>query len=167
MAYRTVVEEIPANLRRTVLGTFNFRGRSTRTELITYFFVPQMLIGLLLFVLNVIVLDLPIGASQEVGEIATLLLMIPLPALFVRRLHDQDRTGWWASLLLAAFFFEAVDGDRRLSFLSPAQSGTPWWLVIAFMATILALWVLSLWPPHDEGNRFGPNLRLNQQELPA
>jgi hypothetical protein len=69
--------------------------------------------------------------------------------------------------LAAAFVFEALDGDERLSFLRPSEFEPPWWLMTIFFATILALWVLSLCPPRDEGNRYGSNPRLGREEILA
>lgn len=167
MAFRSIIEEVPDNLKRTFLGTFDFAGRSTRTELLVFLFVPPLLIGLTLLILDALFLDLDFDATWQLQDAVTILLTVPIPALLVRRLHDQDRTGWWALLLLAAFVFEAVDDDRSLSILGLAQSETPWWLSLTFFATIIALWGFSLWPASEGANRYGPNPRLDPTEMLA
>jgi uncharacterized membrane protein YhaH (DUF805 family) len=167
VAYRSVVEEIPGNLRRTVLGTFDFRGRSTRTELLVFMFVPQLFLGLVLIALDALFLDLDFDAKRQVQNGVTLLLTVPVFALFVRRLHDQERTGWWVVLLLGALVFAVMSDNGHPDIRGISKFETPFWLDLMFVGAIVAVWVLSLWPPSQEGNRYGPNPRLDLAELRA
>jgi uncharacterized membrane protein YhaH (DUF805 family) len=163
MPYRSPLEDTPANLKRTILGTFDFRGRSTRTELLTFIFISQFAAGFVgLFVLGLV----PQGDFDTrlgVGVGVRLLFGLPLVALLVRRLHDQDRTGWWAVLLVVAFVLTIVSNNWTLGHAGPAYLPPPWWLLAATLAVIIALWVFSLWPPSNETNRFGPNPRLDEE----
>ena len=167
MAYRSVVDEIPGNLQRTVLGTFDFRGRSTRTELLVFMFVPQLFLGIVLIALDTLFLDLDFDAKRQVQDGVTLLLTVPVFALLVRRLHDQDRSGWWVVLLLSALVFAIMSDNGTLDIRGVAKFETPFWLDLMFGGVFIALWVLSLWPPSLDGNRYGPNPRLDLAELRA
>jgi uncharacterized membrane protein YhaH (DUF805 family) len=165
MAYRNFIEEVPDNLKRTILGAFDFSGRSTRTELLVFMFFPQLLMGGVLFALDALFLDLDFDAQRQVQNGVTLLLTVPFFALFVRRMHDQDRTGWWVALFLAVLVTAILieNGHPRIDGIAKLE--TPFWLDLMFVAAVVGLWVLSLWPPSQEGNRYGPNPRLDEAEL--
>lgn len=101
----------------------DFNGRSRRKEYWSY---------TLLIIAAVIVLSLiegVLGMSGMVagvyGPLTTLLLLgtlVPSLAAGVRRLHDQDKSGWWmllglvplAGLVLLVFFLlEGTRGENR------------------------------------------------------
>jgi uncharacterized membrane protein YhaH (DUF805 family) len=89
------VEAIQSGFKNYV----NFQGRATRSEYwwwvlfeVLLFFVPGILIGLG-------------GQSDALASIGGLLYMViglglilPGLALYVRRLHDTDHSGWWILL---------------------------------------------------------------------
>jgi len=94
-----------------------FRGRARRKEY-WYFFLFNFLVAILLSFV-----DLQMGwmsadlNSGILSGIYSLLIIVPSLAVSVRRLHDSDRTGWWALLLfvpligfLILLFFFAKDG---------------------------------------------------------
>ena len=65
-----------------------FTGRASRSE---YWW----------FVLFSILLQIVGGMiNQNLGTVVALALLLPSLAVLVRRLHDTDRSGWWALLLL-------------------------------------------------------------------
>ncbi len=72
-----------------------FSGRSHRKEYLYFYFFYILFIIVLTFI------DVMIGTYDEVAEIGlfggvfALLMLIPLSAASVRRLHDTDRSGWW------------------------------------------------------------------------
>ena len=77
-----------------------------------------------------------------------ILLLIPLFAVMVRRLHDHDRSGWFSML--------AVPGIVWLgSFLYRPEFSTPtWYLVLATVAFApLAFWFVT--KGNKDENRFG------------
>ncbi|MEG3151991.1 DUF805 domain-containing protein [Sphingomonas sp. ZT3P38] len=94
----------------------DFQGRSRRREY-WLFILFQWLIFLPLGLAFVVAggdiaklsnrpFDLQGGASQAVQIVGWLVvgfLVIPMLAVEVRRLHDQDRTGWWILLALVPF----------------------------------------------------------------
>jgi uncharacterized membrane protein YhaH (DUF805 family) len=77
-----------------------FSGRATRSEY-WYFTLITVIIGILLSGIDVILgtynWDVEIGL---LGGIFSLVIFIPSLALFVRRLHDTNRTGWWFFLII-------------------------------------------------------------------
>ncbi len=166
MAYRSFVEEIPHHLKRSVLSTFDFRGRSTRSELFIFMFVPQFLVGLPLLLFTMLI-DLDFDTSRHLSDVTKLVLFIPMIGLFVRRLHDQDRSGWWALLWVVILALAAVTPGGSPSIPGIAKLDAPWWLSAALVGGIVALWVFSLWPPTSGINRYGPDPRLDEAEAAA
>ncbi len=84
---------------RTCLNKYTeFQGRAQRSE---YWWFA--LFGLLLQVAGTVI-DLVIGSEAGmVALVAGLVILLPSISVMVRRLHDQDRTGWWGLLLLVPF----------------------------------------------------------------
>lgn len=79
---------------------FNFSGRARRQEF-WMFMLINFIIAAILSVLDS-VLGLNFGSEQQNGMLNTiysLLVFIPTLALYVRRLHDYGKSGWWILLL--------------------------------------------------------------------
>lgn len=74
---------------RTCLTKYvDFSGRASRSE---YWW----------FILFVVILEMVAAYfGQTIYYIVALALFLPTLAALVRRLHDTDRSGWWALLLL-------------------------------------------------------------------
>jgi uncharacterized membrane protein YhaH (DUF805 family) len=133
----------------------DFTGRSRRTEVI-YYWIATMLIGAVLgFTLGTI---LPFGPARLVVSIVQLLLTLPIFALTVRRLHDQDRVGWGVLLPVAAIALNIA--NLVLHPLDPFRARLlPWQLTLAGAAALL-LWLILLLLPGTKGaNRFGGDPR--------
>ena len=95
----------------------DFRGRSRRREYWLFILFQWMIflpLGLAFVAAGGDIAKLadkpfalqPGVASQAVqiaGWLVVALLVIPMLAVEVRRLHDQDRTGWWILLALVPF----------------------------------------------------------------
>jgi len=88
--------EAAVSWRRTIAGTLDFRGRSRRLEVI-YWWILALCFSVFWFLAASVLL--PIGAVIWATRVTDLLLLLPCFALFVRRLHDQERPAWLASLL--------------------------------------------------------------------
>jgi uncharacterized membrane protein YhaH (DUF805 family) len=133
-----------------------FTGRSTRTELLGYLIVS----GILATATNWIVIAL--GAAGAVTfsvgiasvGLAYLIWWLPLPALAVRRLHDQGKSGWWALLLVLPTAISWLGGKALLG-----TSG----LIIAEAIYLVGL-VLLFWKPTDGANLYGPDPRLDPED---
>ncbi len=144
------------------LRTFDFRGRSTRTEALS-FVLFNLLVSLALFFL-------PDGGefgSQRgnpvfVAALSTAVhffFLPPLFALLARRLHDIGLPGWPAVPLVVTV--------TALSFWSSLYFRTgfliaplPGWASGLYAAGILLFYAAFLWPPQQSANRFGADPRL-------
>ena len=80
---------------------FEFNGRSRRREFWTY------TLGLMLLVAFFILMEIVTGGEPLIIEFwdraiiaLAIFTFIPSLAVSVRRLHDQDRSGWWLLLAL-------------------------------------------------------------------
>lgn len=156
-----------ANVRQTCAAAFRFAGRSPRTELIGY--------GLAAFLLSFPVslgtsLTLPYETHLLIGNALTLLLAVPVPALIVRRLHDQGRSGVWVWLAIYSFAVwlvrtgvsMAAGPDGRLAF--DRFTWVADWLVIPANVAML---VLLLLPGTIGPNRYGPDPRGREATPPS
>ena len=133
----------------------DFRGRSARTEVVAFWLLLTFANLLALFLFSLA------GRGGEVAGMAFMLaIACPSAALFVRRLHDQGRAGWWALAAVPALGLGLWVQLQRLR--------DPFWLraehepVFAAViggASSLALLVLLLLPPQTGPNRYGPDPR--------
>ena len=133
-----------------------FTGRSTRTELLGYLVVSWVLATatnwavIALGASGVLSIDLGIASVS----LAYLVWWLPLPALAVRRLHDQDKPGWWALLLVLPTVIAWLGGKESLG-----AAG-----LIVLEAIYLGGLVLLFWKPTDGPNRYGPDPRLDPED---
>lgn len=148
-------------LRRTVEGTFDFAGRSRRTEVVYFWIAASLVNAVAGFVASAILPWTPLLLFKLA---ASLLIFLPEFALFSRRLHDQDRSGSWAIILpvililnvwRSVHFIIAASQDTFRA--EPASSSIELWfglpLAVAFV-------VLSFVPGTSGSNRYGPDPRL-------
>jgi uncharacterized membrane protein YhaH (DUF805 family) len=158
MTYSDSIGDNAQLLRRTVTGVTDFSGRSRRTEVI-YYWIASTLAGVVLdFAASTVI---SFQTSLLFGDVLQLALLIPMFALFVRRLHDQNKSSWWGVLLPLAICLSIpervteLQGDVQAVI---AQKTTP----VAIMAGLcgLAIFVLCLLPGSEGANRYGPDPRL-------
>ena len=133
----------------------DFRGRSTRTELILFHFLSQLIC------LAANLAGEFAGFSDGSGRVLAVgVLLCPLVALSVRRLHDTGRSGWWLLLGLPGaavsvrrdFLFWQNPFD--LAYLHPPANVE---LLAALLAVPLVIFLLL---DDQEGpNAYGPNPR--------
>jgi uncharacterized membrane protein YhaH (DUF805 family) len=139
----------------------DFRGRSRRQELIAFY----------ILYLGVNLIAKWIGAffgawdTRDIpGIVVQALLALPACALFVRRLHDSGRRGWWVLLGVPA-----VAGNlwRESAYRAALPVQGPWdigWLMAIAGLALLTLFALLLWDDDPEPNRYGPNPRFDPPE---
>ena len=149
----------PVPVRRTIALAFTGAGRATRSELVSYALAAAFTMLLVSF-LTALVADYPVRALVSNG--LTLILAIPVPALLVRRLHDQGRNGWAVWLALPGFIVWLVRTGIALSQGMQARielDRITWvvdWIVI--LANVALVLLLAL-PGTAGPNGFGPDPR--------
>ena len=143
----------------------DFRGRATRSELVAFY----VLISALAYLTAMLAPVLGPWSERIASELVRFALLCPILALFVRRLHDQGRTGWWSLLLLPAAAAGAWQFYRSGFSLDPiAQLAQPLPTAVQaiVMLCILALLVLLMWKDETAANRHGPNPRYDEPAGP-
>ncbi len=160
MAYSDSIADNAQLLKRTVTGVAHFSGRSRRTEVI-YYWIASALVGAAFHLAVTIVA--PFETSLLFGNALQLALLAPMFALFVRRLHDQDTSGWWGLLLplsvlpsLPRMVTEARGDVAEIIAPNITLEG----VAAGFCA--LAVFVLCLLPGTVGPNRYGPDPRLEE-----
>ncbi len=154
---------------RPFVDAFKFEGRSTRSEVASFWLLSAVVNA---FHMNA---DNPSLLMTIAGVISTLVWDWPWIALFVRRLHDQDRTGRWAwlnggliAMTVAGLWTGPAGNGPNISidwwfFRTSRQIA---WTPITIIATVvavtvvLAIWLLFLFRGTTGTNRYGPDPRL-------
>ncbi|MDB4607808.1 DUF805 domain-containing protein [bacterium] len=80
----------------------NFSGRARRKEY-WLFTLWNIVIYFVLLILGAMGGFLPEGAEVALGGLYMLAVFIPGLAVFVRRMHDTGRSGWWFLLNFVPF----------------------------------------------------------------
>ena len=161
LAYRGFIEEIPDSLQRTIRKTFDFKGRSTRTEIIAYVLVSQLVGGVLLFPLA----TLPVETLRVLQYLVNAVLAVPLISLVVRRLHDQDRSGWWLLLYpLLAVPLQLLGPSETIGTEPYVFEKSPWWVMAGTFFIVASFIALMLLPEREGSNRFGPDPRFDGED---
>lgn len=108
--------------------------------------------------------------SVPVYAFVSVIMTAMLVAAFVRRLHDSDRPGWIAALLvvlqLASIAMQLGSIETTLTYVSLAQSGDvehlraaqaslAWRQLLAWVPALVIV-VFGAWPSTDGPNRYGP-----------
>jgi uncharacterized membrane protein YhaH (DUF805 family) len=140
-------------LKRALAHSFDFRGRSRRSELLFYSIAASLLSVIFAFAL------LPIATPLLLGAIR-IVLLIPTVSLFARRLHDQDKGIVWMLPWVASVLMEAL---RLANQLGDGPIWRPSWPIqLAGIILGIITLVLALWPGTIGTNRFGPDPRLEE-----
>ena len=149
----------PSGVWQTVRRSFMLSGRATRSELIGYLFAGLLVSVPLSFITG---LTLTHEIHMLVGNLITVLLALPLPALLVRRYHDSGRGGAWVWLAVLGFAIwlaratisAAWGMNARLSFDAWTWL-VDWIVIVANLASVM----LALLPGTVGPNRFGTDPR--------
>jgi uncharacterized membrane protein YhaH (DUF805 family) len=107
--------------------------------------------------------------SQLVGSFTcgfgTLVCLIPMLAVTVRRLHDTNRSGWWAFLpyILVVIFLAVmiplgvINIDMKSDALTGTTLGLYIFLVLAMLVTGIMLLVFCCQDSNRYENKYGPS----------
>lgn len=137
---------------------FEFRGRSRRTEYWPFALGWVFVLVILAFVGRLLG---DLRAMDVARGLFVLGTFIPGLAVTVRRLHDANRTGWWAVLPFLPFLLVLL----RLPF-EEAE-----WMFLAIGLTMLIcpfiLIVMLAWKGTTGPNRFGADPRHPDADLEA
>ena len=141
---------------------FSFSGRVKRSRLLRYIpiallvwmaaaYLDEAFIAPNLCLINedwICYLPGEVREGITFDKIISVLLLIPLFSLMVRRLHDHDRSGFWSILCVPGLAWLA-------SFLYWPEMETPLWFLIGAALTFLPLAFWFLTKGKKEPNRFG------------
>ena len=132
----------------------DFYGRASRAEY-WWFLLFAILVDIVAGILDSTLW--PSAGSRTTGPLgglASLALFLPLLAVFVRRMHDLDRTGWWALFFDVAYIGFGVAAGVSLLFGTRGLAGI-------FVVLLLAVSVWQIVWTGMKGttgaNRFGPD----------
>ncbi|MFF1837349.1 DUF805 domain-containing protein [Streptomyces sp. NPDC058231] len=97
-----------------------FSGRARRQEYWMY------VLFTIIAAIIVAVIDAVLGTSPVIVAIYYLAVLLPSLAVFVRRLHDTGRSGWWLLLVFVPFVggitllvFACLEGERSANAYGP------------------------------------------------
>jgi uncharacterized membrane protein YhaH (DUF805 family) len=149
---------------KALRNKFNFSGRASRAEFWVFFVVNYLillLLGVLAFAAVLGLVKVPglpglgmavIGLLVGVGIVAlvALLMLIPMLAVVVRRLHDSGRSASWLLLYAPVVVLNLLATTTRMPELRQ--------LAVFLEATInIVMFVLMLLPSSPGVNRYGPS----------
>lgn len=124
---------------------FSFKGRIGRRD-----FWLWMAAWLLLMTVAFTLANYNLVAIKSIAFFIVALLW-PTTAVLVKRLHDRNKTGWWALLLVLAWMLAA--GNWQM--LAPVWQ----WGVGRFVPTLIMVMMiidLGVFTGNKGNNRFGP-----------
>ena len=155
---------------RAITGIVTFKGRSRRSEFF-YYWIAAMLVGT---IIRLIPHDLPWRTDWIVDQAGQLLLLLPIFALFARRLHDANLSGWWTLLLPPTMAF-GVYSSAQFAFRDSLNGAStvpdlPLWASLFQIGGVLFFLAVILVIPGTEGlNRYGPDPRrsIDPEQLRA
>lgn len=154
--------EVASSVRATLLGTFQFKGRSRRRDIMWYYLVISLIAMPLVFLAR----RLNWESQQLATQAIDLLVTLPYFALFARLLHDQSRPGRWVVMLLPVVAAN-IYRDFRVKFhaFDPQWPDLGYWQ-LALAPVVIASMVFMLVPGTVGANRYGPDPRADE-ERPA
>lgn len=159
-----------ALFKRAIAGTFDYAGRSRRTEVAIVWIVGALVLGVASGFTGL--LQSPNDRLAHLG--LSVGAMLPVFALFVRRLHDQDRSGWWV-LLLVLFTILSVYQRLETTLLTPLPElasrlpALPDWINVIGVALWLPMMAFTIAPGTEGPNRYGadPRRSIHPEQLRA
>ena len=100
---------------RCLTNPIGFKGRASRSEY-WWFTLFGYILGLMIFIATIL---FGIEIAQPIANFLALALIFPALSVSIRRLHDINRSGWWALLILTGigvlilFVGALIPGDKE------------------------------------------------------
>ena len=149
-------------ITHVLMGYVNFRGRATRSEF-WWFSLLMAIVYVALFIMSSVGIATSAdpqlwGLLAQVGSTGTLVwflaTIIPVSAVWFRRLHDSNKSGWWYVLTITSGF-----GGFVFVAMSALQNEVAFTigLVLGLASGIggIVLLIFALLPSTPGPNRFG------------
>jgi uncharacterized membrane protein YhaH (DUF805 family) len=89
-------------IKKGFKGYVVWNARSTRSEY-WWWTLFALIVAVVASILDSIIFGGDFGSVSPIYSITTLALFLPGLSVFIRRLHDTDRTGWWFWIGLVPF----------------------------------------------------------------
>lgn len=171
--------DIWSNTRQSLIRIARFKGRAPRREMLAFNLVTSQIVWFGLGMLLILALALigsltgwmPVNTFKALTGSLLPFLFLPI---FVRRLHDQDRSGWWSIVLAPPVLLSAWKAqtlaewqDRFGTASSQPRPEDPWPATVLYLICFAVFLVLVAWPGTIGPNRFGPDPRLEEDEETA
>lgn len=139
----------------------DFSGRAPRAEY-WWYTLAITLFGFLVEYVDGWIGTPVIGAFGPATLMFELGLLIPGIAVLVRRLHDINRSGWWALLAAGSYAFLGVGlvtSDPEAAMQGVERLGPPTLiaLVLAWVIMMIVLLFFTVTRGNEGPNRFGPD----------
>lgn len=143
---------------KTCLSKYaTFQGRASRSEY-WWFYLFNALVGIAAGVLDLVIS----GGNPEmhyISLVVTLGLLVPNTAVFCRRMHDTDHSGWW--ILLIIILVACTIYLTFSSLMNPGVGGSFSTLLVLLIVALFAVSCLTFYwlikRGTDGPNRFGPD----------
>jgi uncharacterized membrane protein YhaH (DUF805 family) len=128
-----------------------FTGRARRTELVIFVVFVTLVTLLAMYIDQRDGQFTPVAGGMEMATLISFLILIcPMASLFVRRLHDSGRSGWWIMIFyIPQITSMAADGQHDLMLVAQG----------ALLVGGVALVAMTLLPGEHGANRFGADPR--------
>ena len=132
-------------------------GRAPRAEY-WWFTLGAVLIGVPLGLVDMLLLHSKVwGDYGPLGLLVAVALFVPRVALFVRRLHDIDRSAWWALTLVPTYAL-ILTGQPFARLLHPFE-GTPVIVnvvaALAYLIAVIIAFIFSICRGTEGPNAYG------------
>lgn len=137
----------------------DFNGRAPRAEY-WWYVLSTGIVGLLLGVVDAAFLSGHMyGKYGPLGLSFTIACVVPGLAVLIRRLHDTDRSGWWALVRIPSYAF-ILSGSSPTAFAAELKAVPITALIILVIAWIGVSFTVFLFVINagtEGANRYGPD----------
>lgn len=143
-----------ARIRRSLVGMTEINGRATRSDFLFGFFI----LAIAGSVADWVVEWFSQGTRSRYDSLGYYAVMLLLITCLVRRLHDQDRSGWYALIVVPLLGMSAYGQYLfNVGELPLPKLGAPYSVINIVL--VVVLWAMILGPGTTGINRYGPDPR--------